>query len=35
MKYLTSKEWFDYAPTGKYESWIAAINPIVNSINTL
>lgn len=35
MKYLTSKEWFDYAPTSKYESWIAAINPIVNSINTL
>lgn len=35
MKYLTSKEWFDYVPTGKYESWIAAINPIVNSINTL
>lgn len=35
MKYLTSKEWFDYAPTSKYESWITAINPIVNSINTL
>ena len=35
MKYLTSKEWFDYASTSKYESWIAAINPIVNSINTL
>lgn len=35
MKYLTSKEWFDYAPTSKYESRIAAINPIVNSINTL
>lgn len=35
MKYLTSKEWFDYAPTSKYESWMAVINPIVNSINTL
>lgn len=35
MKYLTSKEWFDYASTSKYESWMAAINPIVNSINML
>ena len=35
MKYLTSKEYFDYASTSKYESWIAAINPMVNSINTL
>jgi hypothetical protein len=35
MKYLTSKTWFDYASTSKYESWMAAINPIVNSINTL
>jgi len=35
MKYITSKEWFDCTPTSKYESWIAAMNPIVNSINTL
>lgn len=35
MKYITSKEWFDCTPASKYESWIAAMNPIVNSINTL
>lgn len=35
MKYLTSKEWFNYVPTGKYESWLAAMNPIVYSTNTL
>jgi len=35
MKYLTSKTWFDDVSTSKYESWMAAMSPIVNSINTL
>lgn len=35
MKYLTSKTWFDDVSTSKYERWVAAMSPIVNSVNTL
>ena len=35
MKYLTSKTWFDDVSTSEYERWMAAMSPIVNSVNTL